>query len=112
MWKLLLVPLVLGASASLSACLPMMAASAVGMAAKGMRGTPTPNAHLMPTAEAACSAQAATHGTVKIIDVQQKSVGLIIVWGTAGEGQQRRSFECHYTTKIASFRLREIKAAN
>lgn len=89
----------------------MMAASAVGMAANSMRAPAVSNAHLAPTAETACAAEAAPHGKVKIIDVQQKRVDLIIVWGTAGEGAKKLSFECHYTTTVASFRLRKIAPA-
>ena len=29
-------------------------------------------------------------------------------WGTVDDGKQRRSFECHYTTKITGFTLRTI----
>jgi hypothetical protein len=98
----------------LLACLPLggcvagMAASAVGMAARAAQGTPQSNAQLRPGAVEACSAQAAAYGAVHIIDVEQRSVDRLIVWGTAGEGQQRRSFECHFTTRVVAFKLRQI----
>ena len=85
-----------------------MAASAVGMAVKEARGEPANNTHLGPAAQEACSKQAAAHGTVRVIDVEQRSPSRIIVWGTAGEGAARRSFECHYGTKVISFKLRAI----
>ena len=66
------------------------------------------NAELKPQAEAACTTQAARYGAVHVIDVQQKSVAKIIVWGTAGDGAQKQSFECHFGTKITAFKLRPI----
>jgi hypothetical protein len=65
----------------LGGCVAGMAASAVSMAAREARGAPASNAHLAPAAAAACSAQAAQHGTVKIIDVEQRSASKIVVWG-------------------------------
>ena len=94
----------------LGGCVAGMAASAVSMAAREARGAPASNAHLAPAAAAACSAQAAQHGTVKIIDVEQRSASKIVVWGTAGEGAARRSFECAFGTRITGFKLRPIPA--
>ena len=96
---------------ALQGCVASMAASAVGMAARSARGAPASNEHLKPQATAACSARAAQHGVVRIIDVEQRSEAKIVVWGTAGEGAARRSFECAYGTKITSFKLRTIAAA-
>lgn len=109
MKRILLVPALVASMAALTGCLPMMAASAVGMAAQSARGTPVSNAELKPAAEAACSTQAAQYGTVHVIDVQQARVNKIIVWGTAGEGAQKQSFECHFGTKVTNFTLRAIK---
>jgi hypothetical protein len=64
---------------------------------------------LKPQASAACTARASQYGAVRIIDVEQRSASKIVVWGTAGDGQQRRSFECAYGTSITGFRLRAIK---
>ena len=108
MQRMILVPVMLASMAALSGCLPMMALSAVSMAANSARGTPQSNAHLAPAAEAACTTTAAQYGTVHVIDVQQKSVGKIIVWGTAGDGAAKQSFECHFGTKIDAFKLRVI----
>jgi hypothetical protein len=102
------VTLVAGGFA-LSGCVASMAASAVGMAARSARGEPVSNAHLRPAAQAACSARAAEHGVVHVIDVEQRSTNRIVVWGTAGEGVQRRSFECGFGTAVTSFKLRAIK---
>lgn len=57
-------PLVLGG------CVAGMAASAVGMAVQSAQGDPKSNAHLRDVAVEACSARAAPHGTVHIIDVE------------------------------------------
>ena len=102
--------LVLAASSpTLSGCLPMVAASAVSMAAQGAEGTPVSVEALQPQARDACTQQAAKYGTVSIIDVEQHRVNQIIVWGTVGEGTQKRSFECDFGTKITAFKLREIR---
>lgn len=107
--KLFLTLMVLPAAAlGLGGCVAGMAASAVSMAARSARGTPASNEHLKPAAKEACSARATSHGAVHIIDVQQYSPSKIIVWGTAGEGLQRRSFQCDFGTRITSFKLREI----
>jgi hypothetical protein len=111
MQRILLIPAALGCMTALSGCLPMMAASAVGMAANSARGTPVSNAHLASTAEAQCRQRAATHGSVQVIDVQQAKLNRIIVWGTVGEGAQKRGFDCHFATQIVAFNLRAITPA-
>ena len=93
----------------LSGCLPMMAVSAVDLAARSAEKAPTSNEDLQPTARAACTEQAAQYGTVNIIDVEQHRIDKIIVWGTVGDGPQKRSFECDYGTRITAFKLREIR---
>ena len=102
--------LLVAGSGALAGCLPMMAASAVNTVARATQDAPVSNQALAPQARDACTAQAAQYGTVNIIDVEQHRVNEIIVWGTAGGGPQKRSFECHYGTKITAFKLREIKA--
>ena len=94
---------------ALGGCVAGMAASAIGMAARSAQGHPASNEHLKPAASAACSARASQYGTVKIIDVEQRSASRIIVWGTVDDGKQRRSFECGYGTSITGFTLRAIK---
>ena len=109
MKRILIGPALIGGALTLGGCLPMMAVSAVSMAARSAQGTPQGNAHLAPIADQQCSAQAAQYGVVKVIDVQQASPSKIIVWGTAGEGTARQSFQCDFGTKITGFTLRAIK---
>lgn len=67
------------------------------------------NVHLKPAATEACTRQAAQHGTVYIVDVQQRRADRIIVWGSVTDARQhRRTFECHFTNTVTRFRLREI----
>jgi hypothetical protein len=100
---LLLVP-------ALGGCVPVMAASAVGMAAQSAQGRPVSNEYLHPQAREACSAQAAQFGTVHVIDVEQAAVNKIVVWGTVDDGRQRRSFQCDFGTKVTGFKLRAINS--
>jgi hypothetical protein len=102
-----IVPLLLIAPA-LSGCVPMMAASAVSMAAEGARGRPVSNEGLQPQAREACSAQAARYGAVNVIDVEQHRVDKIIVWGTVDDGKRKQSFQCDFRAKITGFTLRPI----
>ena len=92
----------------LGGCVPMMAASALSMAARSAQGRPVTNQHLQPQAREACSAEAARHGAVHVIDVQQASVSKIIVWGTVDDGKQKQSFQCDFGTKVTGFKLRPI----
>jgi hypothetical protein len=101
--------LLLAAFPALGGCVPMMAASAVSMVGQAAEGRPVSNEALQPNARSACAAQAAQDGVVNVIDVEQHSVDRIIVWGTVGEGAQKRSFECDYGTRITAFKLREIR---
>jgi hypothetical protein len=106
-----LIVAALAAAPMLSGCLPMMAVSAVSMAAKSAQGKPVSNAELKPQAEAACSARAAQYGAVHIIDIQQYSPSKIIVWGTVDNGKAKQSFECGFTTKMSGFKLRPIPSS-
>ena len=108
MKPILLVPLLVASGVALGGCVAAMAASAASMAAQSARGQTQSNEHLKPTARAACEAHAVRYGMVHIIDVEQRSSSRIIVWGTIGEGDQRRSFECSYGTRITGFKLRAI----
>jgi hypothetical protein len=45
---------------------------------------------------------------VHIIDVEQRSVDKLVVWGTVDDGKQRRSFQCDFKHKVTGFKLREI----
>lgn len=106
--RILVLPLLIGSALALGGCVAAMAASVVGMAARGVQGQPEGNEHLKPTATTACSAHASQYGAVHIIDVQQRTTSKIIVWGTVYDGKERRSFECGYGTKIIGFKLRAI----
>ena len=108
MTRIVLAIALAAAGPALGGCVAGMAASAVGVAAREARGEPQSNAHLKPAAIAACSARAAAYGTVRIIDVEQRSADRLVVWGTAGEGDSRRSFECGFGTRVSYFRMREI----
>lgn len=93
-------------------CVPMMAASLAGMAVKQAQKPGPSNVGLKPQAEAACVGRASAVGPVHVIDVQQKRTDLIIVWGTAGEGATKQSFECHFRRELVSFKIRQIKSAH
>lgn len=67
------------------------------------------NAHLKPAATQACTQRAQQYGSVFIADVEQRRRDRIIVWGSVTDAQQRRrTFECHYTTSLVSFQVRDI----
>ena len=110
MARLMFLMLTAASGLTLGGCVAGMVASAAGMAVKAARGQATSNAHLQPAAKVACSDYAAPHGAVHIIDVEQRSVDKIVVWGTVDDGQRRRSFECGFKTAITYFKLREITA--
>ncbi len=97
------------AALALGGCVASLAASAASMAIQSAQPKPQSNAHLKPTALQACTARAAQHGAVHIIDVEQRGVGRMIVWGTVTDSTKRRSFQCHFTNAIADFKLREIR---
>jgi hypothetical protein len=107
--KLILLLTVAG-GLTLGGCVAGMVAGAAGSAIQAARGQPESNQHLQPTARAECSAYAARHGSVHVIDVEQRSADRIIVWGTVDDGKQRRSFECGFRNAITYFKLRNIRA--
>ena len=94
---------------AMSGCVASMAMSAASLAAQSAQGRPVSNESYQPAARQACTARAAQYGTVNVIDVEQHSIDKIIVWGTVGEGEAKRSFQCDFTTKITGFKLRAIK---
>jgi hypothetical protein len=98
----------LAAALALSGCVAGLAASALGAAARGGQKPYQHNEQLQLTATQACRAHAAQHGEVQIIDWEQRGSGKVVVYGTATNGTNRRSFECTYTNKVAGFRLRPI----
>ena len=71
------------------------------------------NAHLRPQAIEQCTARAGQHGSVYIVDVEQRRADRIIVWGSVTDAQQRRrTFECHFTTRLSAFKLGEVLVAS
>jgi hypothetical protein len=88
------------------------AVSAVGSAAAKGGAQADPNIDVGPDARAACTARAEQQGTAHVIDVEYRSAGKAIVWGTVGEGAARRSFECRWAGKIVGFTLRAIGTAH
>ncbi len=71
------------------------------------------NAHLMPAATQACTQRARQYGSVYIVDVSQHRTDRIVVGGSVTDAQQRRrTFECHFTTAVVSFKLYEIGAGS
>ena len=105
-----LLLLIAPAGLLLGGCVASIAASAAGMAIQSAQPKPQSNAHLKPAARQACTDRAASHGAVHIIDVEQRGIGRLIVWGTVDDGKERRSFQCHFTNAITDFKLREIRS--
>lgn len=69
------------------------------------------NAHLRPAAVKACTEQAAQHGSVFVLDVEQRRADRLVVWGSVTDARQRRrTFECQFTNAVVGFKLREIGA--
>ena len=110
--KILLLLIAL-ASPALGGC-AVQAALAAAELAPHIRGpVGTSNAHLKPVAIEQCTARAGQYGSVYIVDVEQRRADRIIVWGSVTDsGQRRRTFECHFTTALARFKLGEVLAAN
>jgi hypothetical protein len=104
MKSVILLPMAATLALALSGCMAAMAASAVSMAATAAGGHPKSNEEALNE----CSNRAAQYGAIHIIDVEQHSVGRIIVWGTVDDGKLKRSFECDYGTSITGFKLRTI----
>jgi hypothetical protein len=101
--------LILLAAPALGGC-ALQAAMAASQLVQYLPETERPsNAHLRPAALEACTKRAAQHGAVYITDVEQRSADRIIVWGSMTDAQQqRRTFECHFTTRLAFFKLGQV----
>lgn len=95
---------------ALSGCAAAVALSAAGLAAQGARGKPQSNEAFQSTARAACSERAAQYGKVAVIDVEQRRIDKIIVWGTVEAAGQKRSFQCNFGKQITGFTLRQIRS--
>ena len=113
MTRKILMPLILLATPALSGCAVQAAMLAAELAPE-LRGPMGPkNAHLKPLAIDACTQRAGQYGSVYIVDVEQRRADRIIVWGSVTDArQQRRTFECHFTTRLARFKLGEVLAAS
>jgi hypothetical protein len=106
----LLLPLLLLTAPALGGC-AVQAAMAAAEIAPQLKGPLGPsNAHLKPTATAACTQRAAPYGSVYIVDVAQPRRDRILIWGSVTDPQQqRRTFECHFTNRVTTFRVHEIR---
>jgi hypothetical protein len=94
----------------LGGCAAGLAASAVTAAVRAADGpekVPTENPG--PAARAACTARAAPHGTVRIIDTVRKSAAKLVVWGAVDGDGGRRSFQCRWHGEIVGFEIKEIE---
>lgn len=103
----LLLPLAAILALPLGGCVYAAAAGAIASAAGsgsgGAESAPDPAA-----ARVACSARAARHGIVRIIDAVERDGG-VRVFGTVEGAGARRSFRCdHRGGEIKSFTLRAI----
>jgi hypothetical protein len=98
------------AALPLGGCVAGMAVGAASALAREATKGPAvdPSIDVAPAAREACAARAAEEGAARIIDVEDRGPGKAIVWGTVGEGPQRRSFECRWAGKIVGFTLRAI----
>lgn len=92
------------ATLPLGGCAVGLATSAVGAIARAAEDGRAPMAQ--EDAVAACLSHAAQYGRTAFIDAERRSHSKLVVWGTAGEGQTRRSFECSYTGRVSGFKLR------
>lgn len=109
--RLRLLPLLAGSGFLLSGCVASMAASAVGAAVQASRPRPVEvTDDRRAVATAACQARAGGAERTRIIDAEQRRYGHVVVWGTVGEGPERRAFECRYDGTVKSFKLRPIPA--
>ena len=109
MTRKIVLSLILLASPALSGCALQAALAAADLVQYLPEHEGPSNAHLMPAATQACTKHAAQYGSVYIVDVSQHRSDRIVVGGSVTDAQQRRrTFECHFTTAIVSFKLREI----
>src|SRR5829696_9628317 len=113
MTRKILLLLIVFPTPALGGC-AVQAALAAAELAPHIRGPLGPsNAHLELTAIQACTHRAGQYGSVFIVDVEQRRADRIIVWGSVTDAQQRRrTFECHFTTRLAAFKLGEVLAAS
>ena len=105
--------LILLATPALGGCAAQAALAAAELAQYLPEPERPSNAHLKPAATQACTQRAAQYGSVFLVDVEQRRADRIIVWGSVTDAEQRRRmFECHFTTALVHFKLREIDPRN
>ena len=110
MTRKILLSLVLLATPALGGCALQAALAAAELAQYVPQNTGPSNAHLAPTAVSACTQRAAQYGSVYILDAEQRRADRLVVWGSVTDAQQqRRTFECHFSTALVSFKLHEIR---
>ena len=110
MTRKIALSLILFATPALGGCALQAVMAASQLAQYIPEGDRPTNAHLKPAATQACTQRAAQYGSVYVSDVEQRSADRIIVWGSVTDPRRRRTFECHFTTSIVGFKLREIGA--
>ncbi|QIL01438.1 hypothetical protein G7078_00625 [Sphingomonas sinipercae] len=94
---------------ALGGCAVQAALAAAQLAQYAQPAEGPSNAQFKPVATQACTQQAAQYGAVHVIDVEQRRADRIIVWGSVTDARQhRRTFECHFTTKLVKFKIRKI----
>lgn len=113
MERKILLPLIVFAAPALGGC-ALQAAMIAAEVVPQIRGPLGPsNAHLKPAALQACTQRAGQYGSVFIVDVEQRRSDRIIVWGSVtGTQQQRRAFQCHFTTTLTRFDLGDVLTAS
>jgi len=107
--RLFLLPLLAACGLGLGGCVAGVAASAAGAAVRAATQRPAVTEDRRAAARAACEAHAAPHGSVRIIDADQRPDGRVTVWGTVDSEGERRSFLCRYDGAVSAFRLRAIR---
>ena len=113
MSRKILLPLMLLATPALGGCAVQAALAAADIAPRLSGPMGPKNAHLRPQALRECTQQAGQYGSVYIVDVEQRRADRIIVWGSVTDSQQRRrTFECHFTTRLGRFKLGEYLPAS
>ena len=113
MSRKILLPLILLAFPALGGCAVQAALAAAEVAPQIHGPMGTKNAHLKPVALQQCTERARQYGSVYIVDVEQRRADRIIVWGSVTDAQQRRrTFECHFTTRLTRFNLGEVLPAS
>lgn len=105
--------LILLATPALGGCALQAALAAAELARYVPEPERTSNAHLKPVATQACTQRAAQYGSVFLLDVEQRRADRFVVWGSVTDPQQRRrTFECHFTTALVSFKLHQTGSSS